>query len=147
MSVCLLVCLYAISSETVRVNATDLSRNLLQTQEKVDINFLPEKNCSLPYCRLSMQLTNRIAAYENIELIGSEGGQRPSERSSMIINMFDRSVTIIRLLQVAYMTDQTNHIFYLQIPRSLYIRIDTYGRRALLQYCLLFRKIHFIKLS
>ena len=43
-----------------------------------------------PYgcCRHLMKLTNRIAAFEKVQEIGSEGGQRPPERSYRTPYMF-----------------------------------------------------------
>ena len=32
-----------------------------------------------------MKLTNRIAAFQNVTYIGSEGGRRPSERSPTLL--------------------------------------------------------------
>jgi hypothetical protein len=53
-----------------------------------------------------MKLTNRIAAFEKMQIAGSEGGRRPSERSDTILQMFYLSMATLCLLQAAYRTDQ-----------------------------------------
>ena len=100
------VCLFAMHLKTVRPNAMKLSRNGVYTQGKVDIYFVPKKNKSYACYRQSMKLTNRIAAFEKMQIAGSEGGRRPSERSDTILQMFYLSVATLCLLQAAYRTDQ-----------------------------------------
>ena len=68
-------------SHTVQPISMKLSRNDLYTQGEVDINLVPKKNEPYLCYRQPMKLTNRIAAFEEVEEMGSEGGRRPSERS------------------------------------------------------------------
>ena len=85
---CLFVCLFAMRLDTVRANALKLSRNLHHTQGKVDINYFSGKNHPLTCYRQLIKLTNRIAAFQKLRIIDSEGGRRPFERSFTTIYTF-----------------------------------------------------------
>ena len=71
---CLSVCLFAIRFYTVQPISMKLSRNGLYTQAKVDVHFDKKTN--------PVKLTNRITVFQRIEIDGSEGGRRSSERLS-----------------------------------------------------------------
>ena len=75
-------------SHTIRPNATKLSTDDLYIQGKVDVYFVREKNEPYRCCRQSVKLTNRIVAFQKETKTSSEGGRRPSERSSVIIYLY-----------------------------------------------------------
>jgi hypothetical protein len=75
-------------------------------RERSTSNLFRKKNESYACYKQSMKLTNRIAAFEKMQIAGSEGGRRPSERSDTILQMFYLSMATLCLLQAAYRTDQ-----------------------------------------
>ena len=103
---CLSVCLFAMHSHTIRPNAMKLSTEALYNQGKVDVYFFFGKTEACRCYRQSMKLTNRIAAMQKSKARDSEGGRRPSERSSATIHMIRVPVAMLCLLP----TEPTNRI-------------------------------------
>ena len=75
------VCVFVLHSHTVQPISMKLSRDDLYIQGEVDIYLVRKKTNPTHATGKSMKLTNRIAAYENVKGVGSEGGQRPSEHT------------------------------------------------------------------
>ena len=86
-NVCRSVCLFAMRLNTMRANNMKLSRDLLYTHGNVDIPFFPKRNKCCTCCTQSKTLTNRVSGFQNMKGIGSDGGRRPSERSSITTNL------------------------------------------------------------
>ena len=82
------VCLFAIRFHAVQPILMKLSRNYLLIQGEFDV-YLFRKTNELYRCyRQSKKLTNEIAAFRKMEIFGSEGGRKPSERSDTTLHMF-----------------------------------------------------------
>ena len=101
-------------SYTVGPNATKLSRKGLHNQGKVDVYFFSEKNEPYRCYRQFMKLTNRIAAMQKSKKRDSEGGRRPSERSSGTRHVFQVPAAMLYLLP----TGLANRIAALQQGRK-----------------------------
>ena len=104
-NVCLSVC-----SLCIPTPLDGLQRNFPErvstTRGRSTSTFFGKKNEPYRCYRQSMKLTNRIAAFQKSRKLDSEGGCRPSERSSATIHMIRVPVAMLSVLHATYMTDQ-----------------------------------------
>ena len=91
---------------TVQPISMKLSRNGPYTQGKVDVYLDRKKDQPYRCYRQPLKLTNGVAAFQNVQGIGSEGGRRPSERSYTTLDMIHLPFATLQVLQATFKTDQ-----------------------------------------
>ena len=105
MFVCLSVCSLCVPTPLDRMQR-NFPERVTTSRERSTSTFFRKKNEPYRCYRQSIKLTNRIAAFQKSRKPDSEGGRRPSERSSATIHMIRVPVAMLCLLP----TELTNRI-------------------------------------